>query len=239
MAKVYAPETAGVPRGERLFGPVERVIYRLTGVDAEREQRWTVYARSLLAFSLVSVLVVYLLQRVQGGLPLNPTDVGAVPEPLAFNTAVSFVTNTNWQNYAGEITMSHLTQMAGARRAELRVGRRRHGGGRGARAWPGASPVGHHRQLLGRPHPVGDPRPAAAVGHRRAGAGEPGRDPEPERVHGRPHARGRGRSSSPAGRRPARRSSRSWAPTAAGSSTPTRATRSAAPTGSRTCCRCS
>jgi K+-transporting ATPase ATPase A chain len=113
MAKVYAPETAGVSRGERFFAPIERTIYRLTGVDAKREQRWTVYARSLLAFSMVSVLFVYLMQRVQGGLPINPTDVGAVPEPLAFNTAVSFVTNTNWQNYAGEITMSHLTQMAG------------------------------------------------------------------------------------------------------------------------------
>ena len=97
-----------------MFAPIERVhLPRSPGVDAEREQRWTVYARSLLAFSLVSVLFVYLLQRVQGGLPLNPTDVAAVPEPLAFNTAVSFVTNTNWQNYAGEITMSHLTQMAG------------------------------------------------------------------------------------------------------------------------------
>jgi len=113
MAKVFAPEVAGVPRGERLFAPVERLIYRLTGVDAGREQRWTVYARSLLAFSLVSVLAVYLLQRVQGALPVNPTDVRGVPEPLAFNTAVSFVTNTNWQNSAGEITMSHLTQMAG------------------------------------------------------------------------------------------------------------------------------
>ena len=113
MAKVFAPETAGTPRGDRVFGAVERVVYRLTGVDPEREQRWTVYARSLLAFSLVSVLFVYLMQRIQGVLPLNPTDLGAVPEPLAFNTAVSFVTNTNWQNYAGEITMSHLTQMAG------------------------------------------------------------------------------------------------------------------------------
>ena len=111
MAKVFSPETAGLPRGDRVFGAVERGIYRLTGVDAEREQRWTVYARSLLAFSVVSVLLVYLVQRIQGVLPANPTSVGAVPEPLAFNTAVSFVTNTNWQNYAGEITMSHLTQM--------------------------------------------------------------------------------------------------------------------------------
>jgi potassium-transporting ATPase potassium-binding subunit len=112
MAKVYSPETAGAPPADRAFGAIERGIYRLTGVNAEREQRWTVYARSMLAFSVVSVLFVYLMQRIQGSLPINPTDVSAVPEPLAFNTAVSFVTNTNWQNYAGETTMSHLTQMA-------------------------------------------------------------------------------------------------------------------------------
>jgi potassium-transporting ATPase potassium-binding subunit len=110
MAKVYG---GGAAPGDRFFGPLERLVYRATGVNPSREQRWTVYARSLLAFSAVSVLLLYLMQRVQGGLPLNPTDVGAVPEALAFNTAVSFTTNTNWQNYAGEITMSHLTQMAG------------------------------------------------------------------------------------------------------------------------------
>jgi potassium-transporting ATPase potassium-binding subunit len=110
LAKVHG---GGAAPGDRFFGPLERLVYRATGVNPSREQRWTVYARSLLAFSAVSVLLLYLMQRVQGGLPLNPTDVGAVPEPLAFNTAVSFTTNTNWQNYAGEITMSHLTQMAG------------------------------------------------------------------------------------------------------------------------------
>ena len=100
-------------RGDRVFLPVERLVYRVCGIDPEREQRWTTYAFSLLAFSVVSVLVLYALQRLQGSLPFNPTDVGAVPVALAFNTAVSFVTNTNWQNYAGETTMSHLTQMAG------------------------------------------------------------------------------------------------------------------------------
>ena len=100
---------AGRPR----LPPVERAIYRLLGVDPSREQRWTVYALSLLAFSAVSVFGLYLLQRVQGALPLNPTDVAGVPPALAFNTAASFVTNTNWQNYGGESTMSHLTQMAG------------------------------------------------------------------------------------------------------------------------------
>jgi K+-transporting ATPase ATPase A chain len=99
--------------GDRLFLPVERAVYRVLGVDASREQPWSVYALSLLAFSGVSVVGLYLLQRVQGVLPLNPTDVAGVPPALGFDTAASFVTNTNWQNYAGESTMSHLTQMAG------------------------------------------------------------------------------------------------------------------------------
>ncbi len=103
----------GAARGDRVFAPVERVIYRICGVDPTREQTWPVYAFALIAFSLVSVLGLYALQRLQGHLPLNPTDAGAVPPALAFNTAVSFVTNTNWQNYGGELTMSHLTQMAG------------------------------------------------------------------------------------------------------------------------------
>lgn len=99
--------------GDRVFAPVERAVYRLVGVDPEQEQRWPVYARSVLAFSVVSVALLYLLQRLQGSLPGNPTGVVAVPPAVAFNTAVSFVTNTNWQSYAGESTMSHLTQMAG------------------------------------------------------------------------------------------------------------------------------
>jgi K+-transporting ATPase ATPase A chain len=103
----------GPAPGDRVFLPIERAIYRVTGVDPNREQPWNVYALSLLTFSFVSVIGLYLLQRLQGSLPLNPTDVVAVPPTLAFNTASSFVTNTNWQNYGGESTMSHLTQMAG------------------------------------------------------------------------------------------------------------------------------
>ena len=103
----------GSAPGDRVFLPVERAVYRLSGVDPGREQPWSVYALSLLAFSGVSVVGLYLLQRVQGALFLNPTDVAAVPPALAFNTAASFVTNTNWQNYGGESTMSHLTQMTG------------------------------------------------------------------------------------------------------------------------------
>ena len=110
LAKVLE---GGPAPGDRVFLPVERVIYRVSGVDPKREQPWAAYALSLLAFSAVSVLGLYLLQRVQGSLPLNPTNVVAVPPALAFNTAASFVTNTNWQNYGGESTMSHLTQMAG------------------------------------------------------------------------------------------------------------------------------
>ena len=110
LAHVYG---GGRAPGDRVFLPVERALYRFGGVDPGREQQWPVYALSLLAFSAVSVFGLYLLQRVQGVLPLNPTDVDGVPPALAFNTAVSFVTNTNWQNYGGEGTMSHLTQMAG------------------------------------------------------------------------------------------------------------------------------
>ncbi len=110
LARVYGD---GPAPGDRVFRPVEGLLYRLGGIDPKREQPWTLYALSLLAFSAVSVVGLYVLQRVQGGLPLNPTDVGAVPPLLAFNTAVSFVTNTNWQNYGGESTMSHLTQMVG------------------------------------------------------------------------------------------------------------------------------
>ena len=96
-----------------VLGPVERGIYRVAGVDPAREQGWRGYTVALLLFSLLSILALYLLQRAQGVLPLNPTGVGAVPEDLALNTAVSFVANTNWQNYAGESTMAHLTQAAG------------------------------------------------------------------------------------------------------------------------------
>ncbi len=92
---------------------IERPIYRLCGTSADREQHWTGYALSLLAFNLVGALVLYGLQRLQVWLPLNPAAMAAVPADLAFNTAISFTTNTNWQAYGGETTMSNLTQMAG------------------------------------------------------------------------------------------------------------------------------
>jgi K+-transporting ATPase ATPase A chain len=115
MAKVFAAGDGSERKapGDRIFGPVERLIYKGIGVDPKREQRWTGYATSVLAFSAVSIVILYILQRVQGLLPMNPTNVAAVPPALAWNTAVSFTTNTNWQNYAPELTMSSLTQMLG------------------------------------------------------------------------------------------------------------------------------
>jgi potassium-transporting ATPase potassium-binding subunit len=110
LAKIYSGEKAP---GDRVFLPIERAIYRVSRIDPEREQRWTVYAYSLLAFSLVSGLVLYAQLRLQGHLPLNPDHMKAVPAGLSFNTSMSFLTNTNWQNYSGESTMAHLTQMAG------------------------------------------------------------------------------------------------------------------------------
>lgn len=94
--------------------PVERLLYRLTCVDEDHEMRWTEYTISMLLFSVVSMLALYAIERLQGHLPFNPQKFGAVaPASLAFNTAASFTTNTNWQNYAGETTMSYFTQMAG------------------------------------------------------------------------------------------------------------------------------
>jgi K+-transporting ATPase ATPase A chain len=110
FAKVYG---GGAAPGDRVFRPVERLVYRSLRVDEKREQRWTGYAMSLLAFSVMGVFFVYGLQRLQEHLPFNPDGMKGVQPALAWNTAVSFVTNTNWQNYSGESTMSHLTQMAG------------------------------------------------------------------------------------------------------------------------------
>ena len=93
--------------------PVERGVYRLTGVDDTHDMRWTEYAFAMLAFSVVSMVVLYLMQRTQQWLPFNPQRFPAVPPALAFNTAASFTTNTNWQAYTGEQTMSYFTQMAG------------------------------------------------------------------------------------------------------------------------------
>lgn len=104
--------------GERTFLspillPTERALYRLAGTSEREEQHWTTYTVSLLLFNLAGFLLLYALQRFQGSLPINPMGMSNVPADLAFNTTVSFVTNTNWQNYVGESTLSYLTQMAG------------------------------------------------------------------------------------------------------------------------------
>jgi K+-transporting ATPase ATPase A chain len=110
LARVYGD---GKAPGDRVFLPVENVIYRACRVDPKREQRWSVYAYSLLAFSAVSGLILYAQLRLQGHLPLNPDHLSGISPALSFNTSMSFLTNTNWQNYSGESTMSYLTQMAG------------------------------------------------------------------------------------------------------------------------------
>ena len=96
-----------------VLGPLERLVYRLTGVDASHEMRWSEYATTMLVFSVVSMVVLYGLLRLQAWLPFNPQGLAAVAPDLAFNTSASFTTNTNWQAYVGEATMSYLSQMAG------------------------------------------------------------------------------------------------------------------------------
>ena len=108
MARVYLGERTFL---SPLLSPLERLCLRLTGVPADSETGWATYARQLLLFSIAGVVLVYALQRLQGLLPLNPLAVGAVEPTLALNTAISFVTNTNWQAYGGESTLSYLTQM--------------------------------------------------------------------------------------------------------------------------------
>ena len=221
---------------------VERVIYRLIGADPKSEQTWGAYARSVLAFSAVSVLFLFVLQLVQGKLPLHLNDPGTPMTPaLAWNTAVSFVTNTNWQAYSGESTQGHLVQMAGlavqnfvsaavgmaVAMAFVRGFARRNTGDLG-NFWVDLV-RGTIRILL----PLSVDR----------------RD-HPDRRRRHPELRAcTTRSSthwpaasrpSPAARSPARKPSRSSAPTAAASSTPTPRTRSRTPprgpTGSRSSC---
>src|SRR5438309_2857214 len=111
MAHVFSRQRTFM---DPVLRPMERLLYRVTGVDEDHEMQWTEYAISMLLFSVVSMIVLYAMERLQGYLPFNPQKLGAVnPSALAFNTAASFTTNTNWQNYGGETTMSYLTQMAG------------------------------------------------------------------------------------------------------------------------------
>ncbi|HSZ00407.1 MAG TPA: potassium-transporting ATPase subunit KdpA [Terriglobales bacterium] len=111
MARVFSGERTFL---DPVLRPVERLLYRLTGVDEQHEMRWTEYAFTMLLFSGATMLLLYLIERAQQLLPwLNPQKFAAIAPTLAFNTAASFTTNTNWQNYSGESTMSYLTQMAG------------------------------------------------------------------------------------------------------------------------------
>lgn len=108
MARVFERERTLV---DILFRPVERALYKLSGIDESYEMRWTEYAISMLLFSLVTLLLTYMIERLQQWLPLNPQHLANVSPDLALNTAVSFTTNTNWQSYVPEATMSYLTQM--------------------------------------------------------------------------------------------------------------------------------
>ncbi len=173
-----------VPRlvhGRRLRGPrplpawAERPFYRLLGTSPESEQSWKRYAGSLVIFSGAFVAFGYLLLRIQGSLPLNPQHLGAVTPALSFNTAVSFLTNTNWQNYAGETTMSYFSQIGvltvqqfvsaavgiAVAIAMVRGFSRRNSA--------------DHRQLLGRCHPLHDLHPAADFLRGRHRGRRPGR----------------------------------------------------------------
>ncbi|TAN72140.1 MAG: potassium-transporting ATPase subunit KdpA, partial [Gallionella sp.] len=110
IACIYEDRPAGL---NRWLAPLERLIYRLSGVEPTQEMRWFQYALAMLVFNLLGALAVFALQRLQAYLPLNPQNLPGVSADSAFNTAISFATNTNWQGYGGEVTMSYLTQMLG------------------------------------------------------------------------------------------------------------------------------
>ena len=110
MARVYRGAPCGL---DRVFGPLEHVLYRSAGIRADSEMSWREYSVAFLVFNALGIAAVYLLQRLQGALPLNPQGFPGVSPDSSFNTAISFATNTNWQGYSGEATMSYLTQMSG------------------------------------------------------------------------------------------------------------------------------
>ena len=167
-----------------VLAPVERGIYRVCGVDETQEQHWIdLYGRDAALQPRRASCSLYALQRLQDVLPLNPQGMAAVEPDLAFNTAVSFTTNTNWQSYGGETTMSYLTQMAGltvhnfvsaATGIALAIALIRGFARRSAQ---------DDRQFLGRPDPLHALHPAAAVDRRGAGARLAGRAAEPRRLY--------------------------------------------------------
>ena len=110
MARVLEGKPCGL---DRALGWCERGVYRLAGVDPQQEMGWRTYAFAVMAFNLLGIAAVYLLLRLQGALPLNPQGFAGTTPDLAFNTAVSFASNTNWQSYGGETTLAYLSQMLG------------------------------------------------------------------------------------------------------------------------------
>jgi potassium-transporting ATPase potassium-binding subunit len=110
MARVYQNQPVGL---DRLLRPVENTIYRLGGVNPAAEMNWKIYTAAVMLFNLLGLMAVYILLRLQASLPLNPQDLPSISPHLSFNTAISFASNTNWQSYGGEFTMSYFTQMLG------------------------------------------------------------------------------------------------------------------------------
>ena len=219
--------------------PLERLIYRVTGVDETREMRWTEYAFAMLRSASSRCWCCILMQRMQQWLPWNPQGFAAVRRGLAFNTAASFTTNTNWQAYSGESTMSYLTQMAGTGLPQLRLGGDRHRARGRLHPRHRAAREGHARQLLGRPGPLHAVGAAALLRRRRAVPGVAGRRPEPASLRCRDDGRGREADDRAGTRSRRRKSSRSSAPTAAASSTPTARIPSRTRRRCRTSSRCS
>ena len=125
MTRVYSGENTLL---HPVLRPVERLVYSVCAVDEEREMGFRSYVLALLVFNFIALLFIYAVLRLQGVLPLNTAHAHGMDGWVAFNTAVSFTTNTNWQVYVPETTMSYLTQMLALTRAELRVGGGRHGG---------------------------------------------------------------------------------------------------------------
>ena len=111
---------------EPVLRPVERVLYKIAGVDERREHDWKIYTVAMLIFSVISIVPLYIFERLQNHLPLNPAGQGPVDPTLAWNTAMSFVTNTNWQNYGGETTMKLSDPDGRARFSQLHLRRSRH-----------------------------------------------------------------------------------------------------------------
>ncbi len=165
MTRVFSGERTPL---RLVLRPIEVGIYKLCGVREDEEQHWVSYAIAMLAFSFAGFVIMYAIQRLQNVLPFNPQGQDAVTPDLAFNTSVSFVTNTNWQSYVPETTMSYLTQMMGADGAQLRLGRHRHRARHRADPRLRAAFGAHARQFLGRSDPLRALHPAADLDRRRA-----------------------------------------------------------------------